>query len=241
MPDSNAVRHGDSDARLRGMRIPAVLGIESFCEKDKAADEQAEARMNAYVDNIFETSAENKPVIQTGVCAIKGKINEKLQEKSENAYAAAVAMTDLEEYEKLAGYDYELSCFRTAVKIYRMESDNHGNTILDSIEYIDDFLVIFQQMVYYFRRIQLGLAKPLQKECMTYIRTKKLSVYAVIQILLDCGVGNKEEIVMVLAEFYAEYNMYKEALFLLAVMIEQGDASYKEILTNKRDEYLRGI
>lgn len=223
------------------MRIPAVLGIESFCEKGKEADEQAEARMAAYVDNIFEASAESKPVIQTGVCAIKGKINEKLQEKSANAYEAAAAMTELEEYEKLAGYDYELSCFRSAVKIYRMESDNHGNTILDSIEYIDDFLVIFQQMVYYFRRIQLRLAKPLQKECMTYIRTKKLSVYAVIQILLDCGVGNKEEIVMVLAEFYAEYNMYKEALFLLAVMIEQGDASYKEALINKRDEYLRRI
>lgn len=226
---------------LRGMRIPAVLGIESFCEKDQEADAQAEARMAAYVDNIFDSSAENRPVIQTGICAIKGKLNEKLQEKSVNAYEAAVAMTGLEEYEKLAGYDYELACFRSAVKIYRMECDNHGNTIIDSIEYIDDFQVIFQQMVYYFRRIQLRLAKPLQKECMTYIRTKKLSVYAVIQILLDCGIGNKEDITMVLADFYAEYNMYKEALFLLAVMIEQGDVSYRESLTNKRDEFLRRI
>lgn len=223
------------------MRIPAVLGVESFCEKDKEADAQAEARMAAYVDNIFEASAENRPVIQTGICAIKGKLNEKLQEKSVNAYEAAVTMTGLEEYEKLAGYDYELSCFLSAVKIYRMEGDNHGNTIFDSIEYIDDFQVIFQQMIYYFRRIQLRLAKPLQKECMTYIKTKKLSVYAVIQILLDCGIGNKEDIVMVLADFYAEYHMYKEALFLLAVMIEQGDASYRESLTKKRDEYFRRI
>lgn len=223
------------------MRIPAVLGIESFCEKDKAADAQAEARMAAYVDSIFETSAENKPVIQAGICAIKGKINEKLQEKSANAYEAAVTMTGLEEYEKLTGYDYELSCFQTAVKIYRMESYNHGNTIFDKIEYIDDFQVIFQQMVYYFRRIQLRLAKPLQKECMTYIKTKRLSVYAVIQILLDCVVGNKEDIVMVLADFYAEYSMYKEASFLLAVMTEQGDASYREVLTKKRDEYLGRI
>ncbi len=223
------------------MRIPAVLGIESFCEKDKEADAQAEARMSAYVDNIFATSAENKPVIQTGICAIKGKLNEKLQEKSANAYEAAAAMTGLEEYEKLAGYDYELSCFRTAVKIYRMESDNYGNTIFDNIEYIDDFQVIFQQMIYYFRRIQLHLAKPLQKECMTYIRAKRLSVYAVIQILLDCGVGNKEDIAMILADFYAEYHMYKETLFLLAVMIEQGDASYRESLTKKRDEYLGRI
>ncbi|MDE6529558.1 MAG: hypothetical protein K2K96_02155 [Lachnospiraceae bacterium] len=223
------------------MRIPAVLGIESFCEKDKEVDAQAEAKMAAYVDNIFETSAENRPVIQTGICAIKGKLNEKLQEKSANAYEAAVAMTGLEEYEKLAGYDYELSCFQSAVKIYRMESDNHGNTIFDNIEYIDDFQVIFQQMIYYFRRIQLRLAKPLQKECMTYIKTKKLSVYAVIQILLDCGVGNQEDIAMVLADFYAEYHMYKEALFLLAVMIDQGDASYQESLTNKRDEYLGRI
>lgn len=223
------------------MQIPAVLGIDNFCEKGQEADAQAEARMTAYVDNIFEASAENRPVIQTGICAIKGKLNEKLQEKSVNAFEAAVAMTGLEEYEKLAGYDYELACFRSAVKIYRMEGDNHGNTIFDSIEYIDDFQVIFQQMVYYFRRIQLRLAKPLQKECMAYIKTKRLSVYAVIQILLDCGVGNKEEIAMVLADYYAEYNMYKEALFLLAVMIEQGDASYRESLTNKRDEYLRRI
>lgn len=223
------------------MRIPAVLGIESFCEKNQEADAQAEARMAAYVDNIFDASAENRPVIQTGICAIKGKLNEKLQERSANAYEAVVAMTGLEEYEKLTGYDYELSCFRTAVKIYRMESDNHGNTVFDSIEYMDDFLVIFQQMVYYFRRIQLRLAKPLQKECMTYIKTKRLSVYAVIQILLDCGIGNKEDIAAVLADFYAEYNMYKEALFLLAVMIEQGDAAYREFLTKKRDEYLGRI
>lgn len=235
------VRDRISDMRLGDMRIPAVLGIESFCEQDKKADAQAEARMAAYVDNIFASSAENKPVIQTGICAIKGKINEKLQEKSANAYDAAVAMTGLEEYEKLVGYDYELSCFQTAVKIYRMEGDDRGNTIFDSIEYIDDFQVIFQQMVYYFRRIQLRLAKPLQKECMTYIKTKRLSVYAVIQILLDCGVGNKEDIAAVLADFYAEYHMYKETLFLLAVMIEQGDASYRESLTKKRDEYLERI
>ena len=96
-------------------------------------------------------------------------------------------------------------------------------------------------MIYYFRRIQLHLAKPLQKECMTYIKTKKLSVYAVIQILLDCGIGNKEEIVMTLAEFYMEYQMCKEALFLLGVMIDQGDAFYREQLTKQRDQYLERI
>ncbi|MBP3470156.1 MAG: hypothetical protein J6K26_11650 [Lachnospiraceae bacterium] len=223
------------------MLIPAVLDIESFCEENKEADAQAAQRMSDYVDQIFENSAEQKPFVQTGVCAIKGKINEKLQEKQPNAFEAVVVISGTEEFVKLVGYDYELSCFQTAVKIYRLESDNQGNTIFDRIEYIDDFKMIFQQMIYYFRRIQLHLAKPLQKECMTYIKTKKLSVYAVIQILLDCGIGNKEEIVMTLAEFYMEYQMCKEALFLLGVMIDQGDAFYREQLTKQRDQYLERI
>lgn len=223
------------------MLIPGVLDIRCFCEENKEVDAEAARHMSAYVDNIFAASAENKPMIQTGICALKGKINEKLQEKSVNAYEAVVAMAGLEEYVKLEGYDYELSCFQTAVKIYRLESDNQGNTIFDHIEYIDDFQVIFQQMVFYFRRIQLRLAKPLQKEIMTYIKTKKLSVYAVIQILLDSVMGNEEDIVMALADFYAEYNMYKEAIFLLAVMIDQGDDAYKETLTKKHNQYLEKI
>ena len=46
---------------------------------------------------------------------------------------------------------------------------------------------------------------------------------------------------MTLAEFYMEYQMCKEALFLLGVMIDQGDASYREQLTKQRDQYLERI
>lgn len=223
------------------MLIPAVLDIESFCEENKPADAQAAQRMNSYVDNIFTSNAENKSVIQAGICAIKSKINEKLQERNLNAYEAIIPMVELKEYETLAGYDHELSCFQTAVKIYRLERADKEPKIFDIIEDVDDFQIVFQQMIFYFRRMQLHLDKPLQEECMTYIRDKGLSVYAVLQILLNSCIGDMEEIAMTLAELYAENHMYKEALLLLLFMAEQGDASYKQILTQKSEEYLEKL
>lgn len=224
------------------MLIPPSLDIGSFCEENKPVDVQTIQRRDAYVDSIFASNAENKPMMQTGICALKGKINEKLQERDMNAYEAIMPMVELTEgYDTLAGYDYELSCFQTAVKIYRMERADREPKIFDAIEYIDDFQVIFQQMIYYFRRIQLRFDKLLQDECMTYIINKRLSVYAVLQMLLDCKIGNKEEIAMVLADLYAERSMHKEAVFLLLIMIEQGEVSYKEILTQKRKNLMEKI
>lgn len=221
------------------MLIPPVLELESFCEENKAVDAQTVQRRDAYVDSVFASNAENRSMVQTGICALKGKINEKLQERDMNAYEAIIPMVELTEgYDMLASYDYELSCFKTAVKIYRLERADKAPKIFDIIEYIDDFQIIFQQMIYYFRRIQLHFDKMLQEECMTYILHKRLSVYAVLQILLDCKIGNMEEIATVLADLYVERHMYKEALFLLLIMIEQGDDSYKMILTQKREELM---
>lgn len=221
------------------MLIPPSLDIGNFCEENKPVDAQTIQRRDAYVDSVFASNAENKPMMQTGICAIKGKINEKLQERDMNAYEAIIPMVELTEgYDVLAGYDYELACFKTAVKIYRLERADKAPKIFDIIEYIDDFQVIFQQMIYYFRRIQLHLDKMLQEECITYILHKRLSVYAVLQILLDCKIGNMEEIASVLADLYVDRHMHKEALFLLLIMIEQGDDSYKSFLTQKREELM---
>ena len=93
-------------------------------------------------------------------------------------------------------------------------------------------------MLMYFRRIQLKLAKPLQLEGMRYIREKNLSIYAVVQMLLDYEIGGKEEIAITLAEYYREQNMVNEAIFLLSIIAENGRPEWQERLSQKKVELI---
>lgn len=220
----------------RRMYIYSHLDKSQFEENGEFTSESCR-KFREYTDIYFRGLQEMKPAVFAGICSLKGKINEKLQEHRQFAYNSIVALVNSEEYNRIAQYDYELLCFHTATKIYLLERGNTSN-LFDYIDDVDGFQEIFQQMIFYFRRIQLRWAKPLQVECLTYARQKNISVYGVAQILLDCRLGGKAQIAMSLSDLYAEQGFYNEALFILAVMAEQSNEENREELEEKKNRLI---
>lgn len=218
------------------MKIAASIDQTQFEENGQFTETSRQLFQN-YANDYFTAMEEIKPSIHAGICGIKGRINEKLQEHSAKSYEAILTISNTEEYRNVALYDYELKCFQTAVRIYQKEV-SHENCIFDGLEYTEHFQEIYQKMLMYFRRMQLKLAKPLQLEGMRYIREKNLSIYAVVQLLLDCEIGGKEEIAISLADYYREQNMVNEAVFLLSVVAENGRAEWQERLSQKKVELI---
>ncbi|HOO78785.1 MAG TPA: hypothetical protein PLZ77_03910 [Lachnospiraceae bacterium] len=223
------------------MRIPGNIDIIEYCDENGAFTEEGGVKLSNSCDAYFSAMGEFRPGVQAGVCSLKGRINERLQERRGPAYESIVALVNSEEYSKIAEYDYELECFPTAVKIYQMERGGTGITFFDQIEYIDNFQKIYQQMIFYFRRIQLNLAKPIQQECMTYLRKNKFSVFMVAQILIDCEIGNKDDVAIRLARLYMEQGSPKEALFLVSVMMEQYETINPVALNACREEIMESL
>lgn len=221
------------------MNIESVVDIEKLRqEKGNVSDE---VLLEEYCEAFFQERKELRPMISAGVCSLKGRINEKLQERREVAYDTIVALTATEEYRKLADTDDELKAFTTAATIYQLERGGKMPLIFDQIEYIDDYYRIHQQILFYFRRMQLRLAKPLLMECLTFVRMHKLSVFAVVQILLDCNTGEKEKVAMTLADLFREQGSVKEALFVISVMSENCSVDFKDSLENKKKEILESL
>ena len=197
--------------------------------------------LEEYCRTYFGERKELKPLINAGVCALKGRINEKLQERREVAYDALLGIVNSPEYERFASMDDELKAFYTASTVYQMERGGHYPLIFEQIEYIDDYYRIHQQMLFYFRRMQLRLAKPLLMEAMTYIRAHKLTVFAVVQILLDCETGEKDKVALTLADLYLEQKSLKEALFVVSVMAENCSVDQRDKFEQKKAEILENF
>ena len=223
------------------MRIAPDIDLSQFYDEDGNFTAESSLRLNEFADGYFSALKENKPRINASVCILKGRINEKLQERRIGAYEAVVSIVNSEDYEEIQKYDLELHYFPTAVKIYQMERGGKEGNIFEQIEYIDDFKVIFCKLLFYFRRIQLKMSKQSTMECMKYIRAKKLSVFTVAQVLLDCDLGQKKDIFSVLSDFYLEQGGNKEALFLLNMAIENVQGEAPDILIKKRDDIKENI
>ena len=84
-------------------------------------------------------------------------------------------------------------------------------TIYDHIEYIDDYMDIYREMFYLFKRILYGLP---HEEGLAYIEEKDISVFAVEQMLRDMPVGGKGDIAASLAGFFRSIGKVKEAEYL---------------------------
>lgn len=219
------------------MSIPTVLDLEQFYE-DGEYTELSKKKLMEYADRYYADLAENKASINIVICMLKGRINEKLQEKRNVAFDFIISMVTTEEYKRVQGYDEELLRFVTAVKIYQMERGSGSDTIFNSIQYIDDFLDIYRKLEFYFLRIQMGLSKPVVKECMTYFRAKKLSVFAVAQVLMDSNLGAKEKIASVIADLYQEFGEHKEALFMICMALENARSQYVPMLEEQRSKIM---
>ncbi|MCQ2520763.1 MAG: hypothetical protein MJ105_00155 [Lachnospiraceae bacterium] len=222
------------------MVIASHVDLEQFKENGQWTD-ISNQKLRSYADSYFSAMAEVRPALFAGICAMKGRINEKISERSRAAYEEIIKLVRGEEYENLAQYDYELKVFTTAVKIYETEKMADA-CIFDSIEFTEHFETIYRKMNFYFRRMQLGLAKPLQEEAMGYIAEKKISVYAVEQLVLDSTVGEKDRIFEVLATLYAERLGYKEALYLVNLILGKettGDAERKRLVAMAEEMQLK--
>lgn len=204
------------------MKIPASVDLSTIDD------------IKEYADKYYEELIETRSYVTTCVCIVKGKINEKLQEKRQAAYEAITAYAEGEEFANAAKYDYELTCFKTASNIYQLER-GFETTIFDAIEYVDDFAKIYEETVHYFMRIQLGFTKAVCFDCMAFFRKNRLSVLAVVQMLMESGMGDKEKIALVLADYYIEQGLYHEAKYIVSVFEEQGRDTFRFDFIEKKN------
>lgn len=207
------------------MNIPASIDLEELY-KGGVSEAEGSKRLKKFADQYYAELIDNKGYINTMVCMLKGKINEQLQERRKTSYEAIVRLCLTSDYKDVCEYDKELLHFTTAVRIYQLEKD-YKKTIFDCFEYIDEFSKIFYQMVFYFRRIQLRMSKPVIKECFTFIRTMRISTCAVAIMLLDSNIGNKENVFMELAGLYREFGLPQDAMYILDFAIENTREDYR--------------
>lgn len=207
------------------MNIPASVDLSTIDD------------INEYAEKFYGELAEDRPRINTIICIVKGKINEKLQKKNQAAYEAISAYAETKEFADAAEYDYELRCFKTASNIYQLERGAEI-TVFDNLEYVDNFAGIYEQTIRYFMRIQLGFTRALSMECMAFFRQNKLSVLAVVQMLTESSMGEKERIAEILAGYYLEQGLKKEALYIVSVFEGEGRPEFKERFTSKKKEIL---
>lgn len=217
------------------MKIEPDIDLSQFYGEDGVFTEESKQRLRAYADGYYESLADKKPMINVCVCMLKGQINQKLDEKRIPSYKAIDSIFSSVEYEETKKYDLELKRFETAARIYDLERDfGIKDHIYDQIKYVDGFEKVYRQLTFYFRRIQLSMSKPVQFEIMKYIRERKLSVIAVVEVLFDSDLGGKEYIASKLADFYLEQGTKKEALYILGVAKEHCRSEFRYDLEMKR-------
>jgi len=189
-------------------------------------DESTIGDINKYVEDSYNALKESKPVLVALGCSFKGRINEKLQERTERAYEDIMGLVNSSDYDKAMAYDSELAYFKKAADIYQLERGNEY-TIFDGMEYVEDFSKIYRRICQFLRRIQLEVGDNLCKEIIPYINEHSISVVALSQILLTSDVGHKDKVAITLATYYQHECRFTEALYLIG-----------NIEDNCRDEFL---
>jgi len=227
-----------------------ILPSEDLSEyKDEHGEFTADgaARLRADTDRFYEEGAENKSAIYTAVCVVKGRINEKLQERSRKAYDELVAYCNTEEFRNVLGYDSELYYFAETIPIYMMECEKGGEegitgrsagdsnlVVYDCINYINDFHSLYMTLLFYFRRMQMGFTGPDILGLFSYIREKGLSVFLIAQLLCDMPVGNKDRVTIAVADMYWSVGRKNEALFITAFLEQHTEDEVRDAIAAKR-------
>ncbi len=196
------------------MIYKAKIDVEKYCNATGAYTVEGVQRLRGETDAHFDELMELRPSVTAGVCVYKGRINEKLQERNAEAYADIVSFISESAYTNTACYDEELTCFSVTAPIYRLEEGTVEKCIYDQIEYIDDFMDIYREVLFLFRRISFGLP---HEEGFKFIEKHGISVFAVEQLLNEMPVGSKGEVSASMAGFYRSLGMVKEAEYLRRV------------------------
>ncbi|MBR5422068.1 MAG: hypothetical protein IK115_13065 [Lachnospiraceae bacterium] len=199
------------------MLMEPITDITKYQGENGVLSAEDAAKLRAESDAWFEELSELRRSVHAGVCAYKGRINEKLQERDPRAYEDIVRLIKESAYASTARYDDELTRFACTADIYRFESAGDGKCIYDLIEYIEDFMPIYTRMMFMFRRILQGLP---HEEYLAWIDQTEISVFAVEGMLKDVPIGGKDVIASVLAEHYRQTGRMKEADYLCKVTEE---------------------
>lgn len=190
---------------------------------------------------MFSQLEEARYTVSTGTVIYKGKINEKLQERTPEAYEEILRFLGEDSCRNLCGYDYELYCFANTAAIYRAEkAAGCGSTVFDSIEYVDDFESIYVRLRQFFRRIQIGDGEAAMPLYRAYVQEHHLSVYLIAILLCDIRVGNKDRVAAFLLDRYLEEGRREEAeAFLSALGGEDAGEFMHTPFTGETLEYLK--
>ena len=203
-------------------------------DAEESTEETAAPAFNA--DEYLEQLSAARRSVTAGIVIYKGRINEKLQERTPEGYDAVASIVNEPQYDQIAQYDQELTAFKSTGSIYRMEAGNEQTTIYDLIEYIEDYRMIYEQMMFFLRRMQFGLD---YSDCMVWLREWGLTVHFVLELLWESELGEKGRVARILAGMYDAAGRRKEAIYLLSVMKEHCREEEKEQL-DAMLEKLRG-
>ncbi len=193
------------------MLIEAKIDLSKYVDKD---GRYTEAGRKALLDEtavFFEEYKEEKKFLNVGSCIVKGKINEKLQERSKLAYETVISLVEEEYSKSIAPRDEELKFFSLTPAIYRLEAANLPVTIYDKIDYVDDFEKIYTRVRFFFRRLQLGYSDPAG---IKFIREQSLSVYLLGDLLKEMNIGKKNLVAEKISGLYSAANQVDAARYM---------------------------
>ena len=202
-------------------------------EVEEAETAEAPAAPAFDADAYLQQLADAKRSITAGIVIYKGRINEKLQERTPEGYNAVTSIVNEPQYDRISQYDSELARFKTTGAIYQMESGTEPVTIYDSIEYLDDYSIVYEQMMFFLRRMQFGLD---YSDYMIWLQEWCLTVHFVVQMLQESELGEKGRVAVILADLYEQNGQKKEAVYLLNMMKEQCGEEEKALLTERLEK-----
>jgi len=180
-------------------------------------------------ETLFSQLEDARYTVSAGTVIYKGKINEKLQERTEAAYEEILRMLEEESCRNLCGYDYELYCFYNTAAIYRAEkAAGLEKTVYDGIEYVDDFEAVYVRLRQFFRRIQIGDGEASMPLYRSFVQEHGCSVYLIAMLLGNIQVGNKDRIARFLADRYLEEGRKEDAERFLSVVNGRAGAAAEE-------------
>ncbi|MBR1472290.1 MAG: hypothetical protein IJ600_11700 [Lachnospiraceae bacterium] len=220
-----------TDNEMPGQTEAQADVAEAAQTQNDAAEEPESISEEERIDRYFQELTDAKRAVTAGIVVYKGRINEKLQERSAAGYDAIAAILNEPQYDRIAQYDEELTAFKSTGTIYRMEADSEKQTIYDKIEYVDDYRRLYAQMMFFLRRMQFGMD---YSDCMMWLQEWGLTVHFTIQMLQECELGEKGKVTAILAGLYDAAGYRKEALYLLNVMLDHCTAQEAALIEEER-------
>lgn len=119
------------------------------------------------------------------ILEIKNQISEYLQKSNKEAFLQICDLMDTEQCGKLIGKDKELYVLGMMSNIARQEITQGENICVFNGRNIKQIVDLYQNLVFYLRRLEFDLPLELQKEFVSYMGEQQLSaicIWGVIQM-----------------------------------------------------------